>query len=172
MFISLIYDLILKKTSISYDNKIFMVKMQKVLFLYFLLFKVRSMELVANYKLWDSISDALIYDYSGNSRHAFIENLKPDATFFTDRGLYFRGQSLFNLPSNKYCSNPGYSDMALSFWYYDDIKGLQRFLYIQDLTKHIRIRIDTSGSNVITVYVVIDDIKKPAFSFTLDMSNM
>ena len=108
-----------------------MIRMEKVLFLYFLVFKVWSMELVANYKLWDSISDALIYDYSGNSRHAFIENLNPDATFFTDRGLYFRGSSKFNLPSNIYCSNPGYSDMSLSFLYYDNIKGYQRFLYIQ-----------------------------------------
>ena len=71
---------------------------------------VSSIELVANYKFWDSVSDQIVFDASGNSRHG--EWLDPNF-HITDRGVdyaYFRGMSLTSIPVQ------GYSDFALSFW--------------------------------------------------------
>jgi hypothetical protein len=76
---------------------------------------VTSLELVANYKFWDSVSSRIIYDYSGNSRHGEIVN--PDKLIITDRGVtndgdYLRPRcmSLTSIPAQ------GYSDFAFTLW--------------------------------------------------------
>ena len=47
------------------------------------IYQVKSIELLANYKLWSSASDQLAYDFSGNSRHARLFN----NFIVTDRGI-------------------------------------------------------------------------------------
>jgi hypothetical protein len=76
---------------------------------------VTTLELVVNYKLWDSAaSEKFIYDYSGNSRHGRIGHLIP---VFTDRGIApYSGNS--EIIAMSFLSTPveGYSDFAVSFW--------------------------------------------------------
>ncbi len=86
-----------------------------VLVLVFLALRVAAIELVANYRLWDSVSSQIIYDYSGNSRHGKYSqtNFNP---VYTDRGM--TTFSVMNIEVMKLTSNPvqGYSELALSLW--------------------------------------------------------
>jgi hypothetical protein len=53
------------------------------LFAVALIYKADSIELVANYKLWKSVSTQFAYDFSGNSRHGrFLSSF-----IATDRGI-------------------------------------------------------------------------------------
>ncbi len=55
-------------------------------------YRVLCMDLIANYKLWDSTGTLLAYDYSGNTNHAEIGG-------------------------SNYKTSPGYSEFSLSYWY-------------------------------------------------------
>jgi hypothetical protein len=84
------------------------------LVLVFVSFGVYSLELVANYKFWDSASDQIIYDYSGKGRHGqMYYNF-----MFTDRGITPRFGYYARFDGMSLTSNPvqGYSDFILSFW--------------------------------------------------------
>lgn len=58
-------------------------------------FQAKSIELLANRKLWKSVSDQLAYYFSGNQRHGRLFN----NFVFTDRGI----SPLY--PSDKYAMN-------------------------------------------------------------------
>jgi hypothetical protein len=77
-----------------------------------------GLDLVGNYKFWQSISDTMIYDYSGNSLHASLKQFATNAAYYTDRGLYIQNKCLVNLPSNHYNLFPVYPDVLLNYWYY------------------------------------------------------
>ncbi len=49
------------------------------------IYQVKSIELLANYKLWSSVSDQLAYDFSGNSRHGRLYG----NFVFTDREVTY-----------------------------------------------------------------------------------
>lgn len=79
----------------------------------FLVYEVVSLELLGHYKLWHSVSDQIVYDYSGNDNHAILQG----AYVFTDRGLCDLGAALLRLPKNSLVDNPGSTESVLSFWY-------------------------------------------------------
>jgi hypothetical protein len=108
---------------------------------------VCGLDLVGDYRFWHSISDTMIYDYSGNSLHANLQQFIENSAYYTDRGLYIQNQCIVNLPSNQYNLFPAYSDIVISFWYYPlSFKG-HRLLYIEETNKAIKVIIDTSSSN-------------------------
>lgn len=74
-----------------------------------LVYRVASIELLANYKYWKSISNTLTYDYSGNSRHGGLF----DSYIFTDRGI---SPNTFYFPSIMSYNNPRLADYTFSFW--------------------------------------------------------
>jgi hypothetical protein len=73
------------------------------------------MDLIANYKLWDSTGTSLVYDYSGNTNHAEIGGSNY---YITDRGLKFNSSGVIRLPTNTFKTSPGYSEFSLSYWYF------------------------------------------------------
>jgi hypothetical protein len=81
----------------------------------FLIPGVTTLELVVNYKLWDSAaSENFIYDYSANSRHGRIIHSIP---VFTDRGIAaYSGDAEIIAMSILSTPVEGYSDFAVSFW--------------------------------------------------------
>ncbi len=68
-----------------------------------------SIELLANYKLWQSVSPELAYDFSGNSRHASLR----DAFIVTDRGL--RPSDAYKIRLMKY-GFLSLEDYVISVW--------------------------------------------------------
>ncbi len=77
-------------------------------------YRVLCMDLIANYKLWDSTGISLVYDYSGNTNHAEITGSNH---YITDRGLKFNTSGAIKLPTNTLKTSPGYSEFSLSYWY-------------------------------------------------------
>ena len=80
---------------------------------------VFSIELLANYKYWKSVSDQLTYDYSGNSRHGILNN----DYIVTDRGLtpnieyYFPSLMNYHNPElAKYLKLLGFKYLLWKFW--------------------------------------------------------
>ena len=99
---------------INYECKVIIIKMLRfgvlsILTAVALVYQVKSIELLANYKIWRSASDKLVYDFSGNSRHA-----KLDHDFvFTDRGVATKAGYGMRLMQYGLLKS---SDYTLSFW--------------------------------------------------------
>lgn len=73
-----------------------------------------ALELIGNYPLWNSPSNLLIYDVTGNNNHG---NICSSNRYFTDRGLKLNGGCALLFPSNNYKTFPGYTQMTVSYWY-------------------------------------------------------
>jgi hypothetical protein len=100
---------------------------------------VSALELVGNYKFWHSTSNTMIYDYSGNSRHASLAQLVTNAAYYTDRGLYIRNVCYVNLPDNDYNTFPIHPDVVLNFWYHPITFKVQRLVLIGEPNNHIKV---------------------------------
>jgi hypothetical protein len=79
-----------------------------------LTYEVLCIDLIANYKLWDSTGTSLVYDYSGNCNHGEIGGSNH---YITDRGFKFNTRGVIRLPTNTIKTSPGYSEFSLSYWY-------------------------------------------------------
>jgi hypothetical protein len=95
------------------------------LFCFIAIYEVSSLELLANYKYWKSVSDQLTYDYSGKSRHG---SLFLDYTV-TDRGLSPNAFSFASLMSYRY---PTLNDYTFSFWMFNNASSGQFYFNIYD----------------------------------------
>lgn len=69
-----------------------------------------SLELQGNYRFWDSVSNQIVYDYSGKNHHGFLTG----SYFFTDRGLTTNSLASFLVETSFYASNT--QEAVLSFW--------------------------------------------------------
>jgi hypothetical protein len=74
-----------------------------------LYYQVSSLEQLAYYKFWESVSDQLIYDYSRKLRHAGLFG----NYVYTDRGLSMKHHSYLNLMSYGFIDIREY---VFSFW--------------------------------------------------------
>jgi hypothetical protein len=126
---------------------------------------VTSIELLANYKFWDSVSNQIIYDYSGNSRHG--EMLDFENIISTDRGVtnvdgFTPALSGMSLVST---SVQGYSDFALIIWALriSDHSVLYNFISDGDSNNHF-IGYDFSSTSTALIYRHISSLDHGAIS--------
>jgi hypothetical protein len=71
---------------------------------------ILSLELLGNYRFWDSVSDQIVYDYSGLNHHGVFTG----SYFFTDRGFTTNTVAYFVVETFFYTSNT--QEAAISFW--------------------------------------------------------
>jgi hypothetical protein len=133
---------------------------------------VYGLDLVGDYRFWHSISDTMIYDYSGNSLHASLQQFIANAAYYTDRGLYIQNKCLVNLPSNEYNLFPAYSDIVISFWYYSLSSKGHRLLCIQETNKAIKVVLDTSSLNTHLLQLWDKNNNIPYKTSTLTIGNI
>ncbi len=79
----------------------------------FLAHEAASLELLANYKYWKSVSDQLSYDYSGNLRHAGLFW----RYIVTDRGVLANEHFYPSFMAYRY---PYLSEYVFSFWMFNN----------------------------------------------------
>ena len=133
---------------------------------------VSGLELVGNYRFWHSISDAMIYDYSGNSRHASLQQFVTNAAYYTDRGLYIQQKCLVSFPNNQYNTFPVYSDIALNFWYYPLSFREQRLVLIGESSKHTKVTLKKLSSNYYKTVLQIQSIDIYSSDSNLTIGNI
>jgi hypothetical protein len=117
---------------------------------------IEGLEVVGNYKFWDSISGNMIYDYSGYHNHG---KYSSQNFYFTDRGIMLYGDCILEFPSRDLKEYPGYKDFTLSYWYLRKNNQISRLFFIQYTIDVIRIFFQvTDSGTVIMVKPTLDTL--------------